>query len=454
LLKQARAFGLGCVLAGQNPIDIDYKGLTNAGTWFIGRLQAQRDKERVLQGLQGAITEAGGWGDEVNFDALIGQLRNRLFLVHNIHNEQPMVMHTRWVMSYLRGPLTKPQVAALMTDRKAAAEAAPLAAATAQIHTAPPPATAAPRPQVASLPPKAEVTADIPPGFSDVAPSLDPGVAQVYLPLELNEAEALRQLSQDAGRQLAVERATLIYEPAIVGGANVRFVDRKRGINEQVEKVLLAPAPGELGEADWDLAEPLVLEIRDLISSRSAPSSDYGPYFAPVPESANSARKLKAIERSLADWLYYNSQLSITVHPELDLFHRPDERERAFKMRLRQAARERRDAEVDKLEDKYETRLDRLEARLRKERRELIADEADYDARKREERLTMGETVFSFLMGRRRTRAISSVATKRRLSERAKLDIEESEDEIEDLEEDIAELEAELEETAKEIKRK
>ena len=138
LLKQARAYGLGCVLAAQNPIDIDYKGLTNAGTWFIGKLQAQRDKERVLHGLKGAITEVGGEGNEVDFDTLIGQLRSRLFLVHNIHNEQPMVIQTRWVMSYLRGPLTKPQVSTLMASRKAPAEAALPFAATPQ-SVAPPP---------------------------------------------------------------------------------------------------------------------------------------------------------------------------------------------------------------------------------------------------------------------------------------------------------------------------
>jgi hypothetical protein len=454
LLKQARAFGLGVVLAAQNPIDIDYKGLTNAGTWFIGRLQAQRDKERVLQGLKGAITEVGGRGNEVDFEAIIGQLRNRVFLVHNIHNEQPMLMQTRWVMSYLRGPLTKPQVSALMADRKAPAEATPPVAATPQLRTPPLTVAPAPQPVAESVRPQLDATSGIPRGFNDMVPSLDPGVSQVYLPLEGSEARALRQLSQQIGRQLNAERAMLIYEPAIVGVANVRFVDRKRRINEQVEKVLLAPAPAEWGGVDWDLAEPLPLGVNELIGSRPAPRSEHGPYFAPAPESANDVRKLKAIERSLADWLYYNSRLSITVHSELDLFHRPEERERAFKMRLRQVARERRDAEVDKLEDKYESRIDRLEARMRKERRELIGDQADYDARKREEHLTLGETVVSFLMGRRRTRAISTVARKRRLSEKAKLDIEESLEEIDDLEEDIAELEGELEEEAKAITRK
>ena len=118
LLKQARAFGLGCVLVTQNPVDIDYKGLTNAGTWFIGKLQAERDKERVLAGLKGALSEAGQTS-EVDYDKLITRLGNRVFLMHNVHDKGPVVFTTRWAMSYLRGPLTLPQVRELMADRKA-----------------------------------------------------------------------------------------------------------------------------------------------------------------------------------------------------------------------------------------------------------------------------------------------------------------------------------------------
>ncbi|RME41540.1 MAG: ATP-binding protein, partial [Caldilineae bacterium] len=127
LLKQARAFGLGVVLVTQNPVDLDYKGLTNAGTWFIGKLQAERDKDRVLQGLKGAIAEAGG-KSKVDYDELISRLGSRVFLLHNVHEDRPVVFYTRWVMSYLRGPMTRPQVQQLMADRKQAMQAAPSAA--------------------------------------------------------------------------------------------------------------------------------------------------------------------------------------------------------------------------------------------------------------------------------------------------------------------------------------
>lgn len=433
LLKQARAFGLGVILAAQNPIDIDYKGLTNAGTWFIGRLQAERDKQRVLHGLRGAIAETGGRSQAADFETLIGQLRRRTFLLHNVHQDRPVVIQTRWVMSYLRGPLTKSEVQQLMADRKLVVEEGALAEPTAVQRSTPIP------------------TAKAPNGYADRAPSLDPSVTQVYLPVALSKEAAIHQLAQEIGLGFEMQSASLVYEAAILGGANVRFVDRKRRINEQREKVLLAPAPGNLGGVQWELAEPLPLRIGELVHSKPAARSEQGPYFAPIPEAANSEQELKSIERSLADWLYYHSRLALQVHPELDLFQAPGEHERAFRVRLQQAARERRDAEMDRLADKYAERIERLQAKLRKEERELFADEAEYEARRHEARLTLGETVLSFIMGRRRTRTVSTIATKRRLAEKAKLEIEETQEEIGELEEEIAALEEDLKGAAKEI---
>jgi len=440
LLKQARAFGLGCVLGAQNPIDIDYKGLTNAGIWFLGRLQAERDKERVLHGLRGAIAEVGGAGERVDYETLLSNLQNRTFLVHNVHQEHPSVIQTRWAMSYLRGPLTKLEIQQLMAERKAGAQAEL-------------PASSPERSQPMLVTPPSSPPWDIPPGFFATPPVLDPAVTQVYLPVELTEDDAIRQLSGGLGHS-DIESVVLVYEPAILGGAYVRFVDRKRKVNEQREKILLALIPDHLGGVDWGAAETLRMSLDDALSSRPPGRFDRGPFFAPAPESAQSEQDLKSIARSLADWLYYQSQLSIMIHTELEVFQQPGERERSFKARLRQVARERRDDELDRLEDRFDERLDRLEARLRKEHRELVADRAEYDARKREEHITMGETILSFFMGRRRTRGISTIARKQRLSDKARMDIEESHQEIAELEEEIAALEAELEDVAREISRK
>jgi hypothetical protein len=118
LLKQARAFGLGVVLATQNPVDLDYKGLSNAGTWFLGRLQTQRDKNRVLEGLEGASTVAGHSFDRKQMDEILSALANRVFVMNNVHEDKPVVFQTRWAMSYLRGPLTREQIQTLVASRK------------------------------------------------------------------------------------------------------------------------------------------------------------------------------------------------------------------------------------------------------------------------------------------------------------------------------------------------
>jgi hypothetical protein len=121
LLKQARAYGLGVVLATQNPVDLDYKGLSNAGTWLLGRLQTERDKARVLEGLEGASGAAGAHFDRQKMEATLAGLGNRVFLMNNVHEDEPVLFQSRWALSYLRGPLTKVQIQSLMASRRTAA---------------------------------------------------------------------------------------------------------------------------------------------------------------------------------------------------------------------------------------------------------------------------------------------------------------------------------------------
>ena len=201
----------------------------------------------------------------------------------------------------------------------------------------------------------------------------------------------------------------------------------------------------------WEEAEALPLRLRDLASGPERVGAEQGPFFAPLPEGANTPRELKSIGQDLADWLYYNSKLSLTAHAELDLVQHPGETERAFKIRLQQAARERRDAEVDALEHKYASRIDKLQDSLRRKERALAADEAEHAARSREELLNVGETVLGLFMGRRSTSAISRAATKRRMTSKAKIGIEDTRDEIEDTRDEIAKLEAELKQATDEI---
>jgi hypothetical protein len=431
LVKQGRAVGLGCVLATQNPADIDYKGLTNTGTWFIGRLQAERDKARVIEGLRDAIAESGGDSQRVDFERIIGQLKPRLFLMHNVHENQPVVFQTRWAMSYLHGPLTRTQVKTLAAARARRPQAA---------SPAPVGITAAGRAEPAARP------AGAPTGFSATRQVLDPAIPQFFLPVTISETTASQHLfpvTSSAGRP---EQAQLVYRAAILGAASVRFFDRKHDIFEERDRVLLAPVPGPVGTFDWNAAEEVNSPLGELGQRPAQTSSLQGPFFAPAPEAANSAVEFKGIAKALADWLYYNSHLTLLAHPDLDLVQQPDESEQEFKQRLQHAARERRDAEVDALRKRYTAQIEKVETRLRRQERELEQDESDYDARKRESLIATGEMLLTLLTRRRVYRTASWTASRNRLAQQSKMELSESRQELDELEAELAQLQAKLEE--------
>jgi hypothetical protein len=437
LLKTARAFGLGVVLTTQNPVDLDYKGLTNAGTWFIGKLQTERDKLRVLDGLESATSAAGSTLDRQTLDRTISALGSRVFLLHNVHQDRPVIFQTRWAMSYLRGPLTRTQVRQLMAGVRLEAAAPTPARPGVQREVMP---AAAPSPAVA---------AKAPAGYSSTAPTLPPDVPQVFLPVQLSSSRALARLEEESGQRLQVEETTLIYEPCLLALGSVSFVDHKLRISEE-RRVGFLVQPRDLGAViRWQNAEPVTLEAKDL---EGQPEPD--ALFGPVPSQLNTAAELKSFSRDFGDYLYREQALNLYYNPTLKLYGQPGESERDFKARAQQLAREQRDEEVEKLRQKYRSKLDRLQDRLAREQRELEEDRAEYEARKREELLSAGETVVSMLgiFGRRRpTTAISRAATKRRLTSTAKADIEESEAEIARLQAEIEDMRRDMEEEAQAI---
>ncbi len=443
LLKQARAYGFGVVLTTQNPVDLDYKGLTNAGTWFIGRLQTERDKARVLDGLESATSEAGGALNRRELDRIISDLDSRVFLLHNVHEDEPIVFYTRWAMSYLRGPLTRDQVRQLMAEPRAEA-------------VAPAPAVAPARPVVRrdaapAAAPSPAAALDLPSGYSSMPPTLPPNLPQGFLPVSLSPNRALSRLEEELDQRLEAEETALVYEPCLLALGNVSFVDRKRRVNESKEVGLLVQ-PGDVGTViRWDDADPIELDPNDL---EEQPDSD--ALFGPIPSELNSAREIKALGKDFSDYLYHEQRLDLYHNPTLKLYGQPGESERDFNIRAQQLAREKRDAEVEKLRKRYESKLDRLETRLDREEEELAEDQAEYDARKREELISAGESVIGLLgiFGRRSTTAASKAARKRRMTTTAKADIKESEEEIARLQEEIEEMQRDMEEEATAITEK
>ncbi len=410
LLKQARAYGVGSVLVTQNPVDIDYKGLSNAGTWFIGKLQTERDKLRVLEGLKGAIAEAGG--KQLDFDKIITGLGSRVFLLHNVHADAPTVYHTRWAMSYLRGPMTRPQVKSLMANKKVT-----------KVHTYSSSISEASRARaVIEEKPKVEV-----------APSLDHKIEQRYLAVWKSPSEV------GLGSN---EPKTLVYEPHLLLTGSVRFYDEKRKVDVSNPIAYLATPPDQFGRVDWERAVKIVNWERSLLQEPDYPDNVQVSYDS-VPEAMNTSQELNKIEEAFSDWLYENQRMHTLEHKDLEVYQSDDETEEAFRMRLEMKAREVRDEEVDTLHDKYETKFQKLDDKIRKEERDLDEALAEKRSRRNDELINVVETVFGGVFGRRR-RSASSVSTKRRMARKASEKVEDSREDLEMLDMARRELENEL----------
>lgn len=428
LLKQARAFGLGLVLATQNPVDLDYKALSNAGTWIVGKLQTEHDRDRALEGVAGATLEAGGHINRPRLTKQVAGLESRTFLLRNVHAGAPLIFRSRWTMSYLRGPLTRDHIRALVKAQIQRSRKKTPPAAKAKPMAREPVGEPAPEPP--------SIWAEV---YEVTPPALPSGVRQYFLPVETPLEWAVRQAEEAEGTTIIYQDKRLVYEPRLLAQATVRYSHTKSQLSHDVSYVRLAELPPEGGFVEWETTSSDV-PVEDL-ETRPA----RGALFAPLPASLTS-RALNALCKEFADTLYRQEGLTIRHNPALKLYSEPDETENRFIRRCRKAAQKARDAAVEKLCEKYETKFDRFGTRLRREERELDEDEADYEARKREEWLSAGESILGFLGGRRSTRAISTQSRKRRLTEKAKLDVEESEEEIEALQEQVADLEAELQE--------
>ncbi len=416
LLKQARAFGLGVVLTTQNPVDLDYKGLSNAGTWFVGKLQTERDKARLMDGLEAA----GGGTDRARLEQLISGLDSRVFLLHNVHEDAPVLFHTRWVMSYLRGPLTRDQL------RRLKPPASPGA-------TVPAPAVAAATAPAAAPAPAGDPAARLgTEGYGPLAPTLKAGLVQVHLPVRVTAAEA------GAADPAA---AVLTYEPCLIACGEVGFVDREKELDSARPVRLLARADERAGGVDWRAAEPLALAPTELSAGGRADA-----LYASLPRGWDTAATHRAATTAFKDHLYGDHTLEVRHLPALKIFGQPDEDEAAFLGRARLAAREQRDLEIDKLNDKMNVKLERLQKKLQREERGLSEDEAEYDSRKSQEVISAGETLLGMfgVLGRKRSTGLSTAASKRRMTARAKEDVVESRQEIAALQAELEDLRAQL----------
>jgi hypothetical protein len=316
LLKQARAYGVGCVLATQNPVDLDYKGLSNAGTWLLGRLQTERDKARVLDGLEGASAQAGARFDRAAMERTLSALGKRVFLMNNVHDDAPTVFQSRWALSYLAGPLTREQIGKLMAPEKSRRLVMDSSGGASD--------------ESASHP-----TPAIPANSSD-RPLLSGDVTQRFWPVDDSQSAA----------------SGITYRPALFGRGRIHYVQTASNLDVWREVAVLKSVDGDITASPWDVAK--VLAEPPPLASDPEP----GSAFTALPGVLGQKKTYATLARELDDWLYQTQRFTRYTCDELSLSSEGDEAEAAFRTRaapLLQARRkrqaiEKRAAEMARLE--------------------------------------------------------------------------------------------------------
>lgn len=397
LLKQARAFGVGVVLATQNPVDLDYKGLSNAGTWLIGRLQTERDKERVIEGLESALASSADTLDRVTLDKLLSGLASRVFLMRNVHDDAPIVMQSRWALSYLRGPLTLLEIQTLMSARKNAA--APLATAT----VAPAPAALTPSPAA--------------------RPNLPADVTEYFL-------------------RATAGSGPLIYRPALVGFAKLHFVDARTSTDLWQAAGYVASFGDDGRTALWEEAKA-VADFNSQVDSEPVA----GATFAELPGAALRAQSYPAWAEALGDTLYQTARLQLLRCEGLKLTSQAGESEGDFRARLDHAVRESRDLAVEKLRKKYETQVTSVQDQIRRAEDRVAREQAQYSQQKVQSAISIGATVLGALFGRslRSAANVGRASTAMRSASRIgreKDDVERADESLDVLKQRLAALQA------------
>lgn len=439
LLKQARAFGLGLLLATQNPVDVDYKGLSNAGTWLIGKLQTDQDKQRLLDGLESA---AGGI-PRGELDRLISSLGKRVFVLHNVHAKAPTLLHSRWAMNYLAGPLARNRIPEL--NRLANADKA--------LQTPPQPAAASPAypsAQAASPSFLADSGAREPKianrtlEGSQTKPPLAAGVKEYFLPQNLSLPEAFKAAGQPMPPEAMI--AGVLYRPALIASAQVRLLDRKLGVDSELTHAALVQSLDKRAALRW---EDHLINAHSLESVETfpVPSARFDSLDAPL----NDPKLLAALQRDFADWVLRTSSVQARANETLKVYAGPDVSRAEFMRACAEAASQKRDAEIAKALASLDRQLKTLEDKLAREERELAEDQAELTNRKVEEAGTHLENLTGLFGGRRKASRLSSSLTKRRLTEQAKAEVQESIEAIAQYKKQIAELQRRREETLREI---
>ena len=408
LLKQARAFGLGVVLATQNPVDLDYKGLANTGTWFIGRLQTERDKARVLEGLEGASASSGKKFDKGRMEQLLAGLGSRIFLMNNVHEDEPVVFETRWCLSYLRGPLTRTQVKTVMDSVKIQSSMVYRQSGG----------------DVKEETSSSQWTNDQL-RMTASRPMLPPDVPLHFVPPRGSKPEGSK----------------LVYVPMLLGSSQIRFSGTKDGIESTQDVTVLAPIKDGAVAVDWDHAVPADLAVADLDQTPSD-----GAQFLSLPASAGKAKSYADWNKDFGGWLFRTQKVELFRSPSTKEVSRPGESERDFRVRLQQAGREQRDKAAEALRQKYAPKIATLQERIRRAEQQKEKQQAESRSSQVQAAISVGASILGAFLGRKTIsatnigRATTAVRSAGRVMKESK-DVSQAEENVVALQQQLADLE-------------
>ncbi|MBN1880928.1 MAG: DUF87 domain-containing protein [Deltaproteobacteria bacterium] len=403
LLKQARAYGIGMLMATQNPVDLDYKALTNAGTWFIGRLQTKQDKERLLEGLQ-YVSEGGPTKKELG--DVISSLESRQFILHNIHEDSLVTFTTRWVMSYLRGPISKNSLANLPVDT----------------------VKAAPAPKEKSAKDEKEEAGTL------LRTPAETGEKNLYLSLK---SDAYPYLARFASAEDTKGTEGMTFLPGIVAVADTSFdITKKTTSHSRTMTRVLFPLTDETMR--WDDSVPVPGEPTFETTSPIQETQAAG--YRPIPHWCMEKGALKKLSGEFVDYLYATSKMILYSNAAFNVISDFGEEREAFIARVMSLAEEAADKEAEKLTTDLKKKVEALQKKIKQEERQRSLNEMEHEERRRDELLSAGETIVGLVFGSKRSAGLSKAATKRRMTKRYKMKVEDSDDVLADLREELKTL--------------
>lgn len=433
MLKQARAFGVGLVLSTQNPVDVDYKALSNAGTWMIGRLQTEQDKNRLLDGLR----SASGASDINAIDKQISALDKRVFLINNVNKSSPQLFSTRWAMNYLAGPLMRSQIPAL--NKLGGVEPFSTESQSAGASSPAPSAAAQPAARQSAATPPASPRGETLTSSRPVVPS---GVQEFFLPLDLGPAAAIEAARQPTGTQV---KGT-IYRPALIAQAEARYLNTRYRLDTSKHFTCIVDQIEGM-RVEWEQ-----FTWRPYKNSELEPDPRPNAAFASLPSMLSDAKRFSGLQRDFEEWVFRNGTLKVRANESLKVYAGPEVTTAEFRKLCADAARDAMKTDQDKIEAAYDRKIDTLKEKIRKQTNKVEELQREVSQRTAEEVGKGLETIVSLFGGRKRS--VSGNLAKRRMTAGAKADLNTAREDLESLNKQLEELTELKENEQKELEEK